>query len=96
MNNQHAGLSQPLATQRITERQEQAAQARLAPQRMSTAPPTHWRLPRAGGNWAAGQAPPPSRPSIVHTTSADRSGGNHPNRARTLIGAGSATSWTNG
>jgi hypothetical protein len=30
MHNQHAGLSQLLATQRITERQEQAAQARLA------------------------------------------------------------------
>jgi hypothetical protein len=30
MHNQHAGLSQQLATQRITERHEQAAQARLA------------------------------------------------------------------
>jgi hypothetical protein len=30
MNNQHAGLSQVLAEQRITERREQAAQARLA------------------------------------------------------------------
>jgi hypothetical protein len=29
MTNQHAGLSQALAEQRITERQEQAAQARL-------------------------------------------------------------------
>jgi hypothetical protein len=29
MHNQHAGLSQPLAAQRITERQEQAARARL-------------------------------------------------------------------
>jgi hypothetical protein len=29
MHNQHAGLSQLLATQRITERQEQATQARL-------------------------------------------------------------------
>ena len=29
MHNQHAGLSQALATQRITERQEQAAHARL-------------------------------------------------------------------
>jgi hypothetical protein len=29
MNNQHAGLSQALATQRITERHEQAAHARL-------------------------------------------------------------------
>ena len=30
MHNQHAGLSQELAAQRITERQEQAARARLA------------------------------------------------------------------
>jgi hypothetical protein len=30
MNNQHAGLSQVLAEQRITERREQAAHARLA------------------------------------------------------------------
>jgi hypothetical protein len=30
MTNQHAGLSQALAEQRITERHEQAAQARLA------------------------------------------------------------------
>jgi hypothetical protein len=30
MNNQHAGLSQALADQRITERHDQAAQARLA------------------------------------------------------------------
>jgi hypothetical protein len=30
MHNQHAGLSHLLATQRMTERQEQAAQARLA------------------------------------------------------------------
>jgi hypothetical protein len=29
MHNQHAGLSQQLASQRITERHEQAAQARL-------------------------------------------------------------------
>jgi hypothetical protein len=30
MHNQHAGLSQQLAAHRITERQQQAAQARLA------------------------------------------------------------------
>jgi hypothetical protein len=30
MHNQHSGLSQQLAAQRITERQEQATQARLA------------------------------------------------------------------
>jgi hypothetical protein len=37
MHNQHAGLSQLLATQRITDRQAQAAQARLG----SSAPPDH-------------------------------------------------------
>jgi hypothetical protein len=46
MSNQHAGLSQALAEQRITERQEQAAQARLA----GGARPPHRRRRRA---WAA-------------------------------------------
>ena len=45
MHNQHAGLSQALATQRITERQEQAAHARLL---RSVRPPRR-RLTR----WAA-------------------------------------------
>jgi hypothetical protein len=46
MHNQHAGLSQALATQRITERHEQAAQARLAG---GARPPgrRRWRLGRA-------------------------------------------------
>ena len=44
MNNQHAGLSQALAEQRITERREQAAHARLA----SSARP-----PRRRNRWAA-------------------------------------------
>jgi hypothetical protein len=46
MSNQHAGLSQALAEQRITERQEQAAQARL----VRDARPPHRRRRRA---WAA-------------------------------------------
>jgi hypothetical protein len=44
MNNQHAGLSQVLAEQRITERRQQAAHARLG---HSTRPPGHRRRSRA-------------------------------------------------
>jgi hypothetical protein len=44
MTNQHAGLSQALATQRITERHQQAAQARLL--RVT-------RPPRRRTGWAA-------------------------------------------
>jgi hypothetical protein len=40
MHNQHAGLSQVLAEQRITERHQQAAQARLA---RDARPPRHKR-----------------------------------------------------
>jgi hypothetical protein len=47
MTNQHAGLSQTLAEQRITERQKQATQARLV---RDARPPHRWRrrawLPR--------------------------------------------------
>ena len=52
MNNQHAGLSQALAEQRITERREQAAHARLAggarpPRRRKRwAAPGWWQLAR--------------------------------------------------
>jgi hypothetical protein len=44
MHNQHAGLSQLLAEQRITDRHEQAAQARLA---------GGARPPRRRSRWAA-------------------------------------------
>ena len=44
MHNQHAGLSQSLATQRITDRHEQAAQVRLA---------SGARPPRRRRRWAA-------------------------------------------
>jgi hypothetical protein len=44
MNNQHAGLSQALASQRITERHEQAAHARLS---------RDARPPRRRKRWAA-------------------------------------------
>jgi hypothetical protein len=43
MHNQHAGLSHLLADQRITERQEQAARARLA----------HGARPRRRRRWLA-------------------------------------------
>jgi len=48
MNNQHAGLSQVLAEQRITERREQAAQARLAG---GTRPPGRRRRSRVARGW---------------------------------------------
>jgi hypothetical protein len=41
MHNQHAGLSQALATQHITERQEQAARARLLRGNGPTEQPAH-------------------------------------------------------
>ena len=41
MNNQHAGLSQALASQRITEQHQQAAHARLLRGRLPAASPPH-------------------------------------------------------
>ena len=54
MHNQHAGLSQQLAAQHITERQNQAAQARLAQSAGRPASAPHQLidqryLPRTGG-----------------------------------------------
>jgi hypothetical protein len=57
MNNQHAGLSQALADQRISERHEQAAQARLVGdarpprrrRRRARMPRRWWRLARWPG-----------------------------------------------
>jgi hypothetical protein len=54
MHNQHAGLSQQLAAQRITQRQEQAAQARLAhgagrPRRRRWLARRWWQLARRPG-----------------------------------------------
>jgi hypothetical protein len=48
MNNQHAGLSQVLAEQRITQRRHQAAQARLS---HSARPPGRRRRSRAARGW---------------------------------------------
>ena len=63
MHNQHAGLSQTLAAQRITERQEQATRARLAqgarPRQRRQLAPGWWRLSR----W-----PGIAQPAIRHPT----------------------------
>jgi hypothetical protein len=48
MNNQHAGLSQVLADQRITQRRQQAAHARLG---RVTRPPGRRRRSRAAHGW---------------------------------------------
>jgi hypothetical protein len=48
MNNQHAGLSQALATQRITERHQQAAHARLL---RAARPPRRRRTRWAARRW---------------------------------------------
>ena len=48
MHNQHAGLSQLLAEQRMTERREQAAHARLS---RSARPPGRQRRSRAARGW---------------------------------------------
>jgi hypothetical protein len=48
MNNQHAGLSQALAEQRITERHEQAAHARLL---RAALPPRRRRARWAARRW---------------------------------------------
>ena len=48
MTNQHVGLSQVLAEQRITQRRQQAAQARL---RRGPRPPGRRRRSRAARGW---------------------------------------------
>jgi hypothetical protein len=48
MNNQHAGLSQVLADQHITQRRQQAAQARLS---RGVRPPHRRRRSRAARGW---------------------------------------------
>ena len=65
MHNQHAGLSQQLAAQRITQRQEQAARARLA---QSAGRPRRrrrwWLAPRW---WLLGRRPGvASQPAVRH------------------------------
>jgi hypothetical protein len=60
MHNQHAGLSQQLAAQRMAERLEQAAQARLAHGAVGRVADAGGGWLVGGGSWPAGQ---PSSPS---------------------------------
>jgi hypothetical protein len=64
MNNQHAGLSQVLAEQRITERHEQATHARL----VNGARPPHRRRRSwaAGGWWQLARWPAVAAEQPVH------------------------------
>jgi hypothetical protein len=55
MHNQHAGLSQLLAEQRITQRHEQAAHARLAHDARRPRHRRHWWLAR--GWWQLARWP---------------------------------------
>jgi len=68
MSNQHAGLSQVLAEQRITEWQERAAQARLA---RAGRPPQRWRRSWvARGRWWLARRPGVSTDHPVHRPTA--------------------------
>jgi hypothetical protein len=81
MHNQHARLSQLLAEQHRSERQEQAAQARLLralARRVAVAQVGDPALV------AAGPVSPPSGQPLTHPTSADRSGDNHVQLTRIL------------
>jgi hypothetical protein len=63
MNNQHAGLSQILAEQRITQRREQAAQARLAG---GARPPRRRRRWTGRGWWQLARWPAVAAEQPVH------------------------------
>jgi hypothetical protein len=82
MHNQHAGLSQALAEQRMTDRREQASRAlgrgiaQPTRRRQSRAPRWEWQ-PVAAGSRPGCQASPPSHQPVTRTASVDRSGGNH-------------------
>jgi hypothetical protein len=79
MHNQHAGLSQVLAEQHISQRREQAAQARLirgARRRRA------WAV---RGWWPGGQPSPQTSPSAARKPAVDRSEVTMSRRARTLI-----------
>ena len=60
MHNQHAGLSQLLAAQRITQRHEQATHARLV---RGARPPRRRRRSRTVRGWCSWSAGQPSSPS---------------------------------
>jgi polyisoprenoid-binding protein YceI len=66
MHNQHAGLSQQLAAQRISQRHEQAAQARLAQSASQSRRRRHrwWLAPRWW--WLLGRRPGAAQPAVRH------------------------------
>jgi hypothetical protein len=65
MHNQHAGLSQALAEQRMTERRQQAAHARLGRAARPPGRPRRSRAPRwlAAPRWPAVAGEQPARRS---------------------------------
>ena len=67
MHNQHAGLSQVLAEQRITDRHEQAANARLA--RASRPPRRRRRAWAVRGWWQLARRPGIAADQRVHRLS---------------------------
>ena len=84
MNNQHAGLSQALADQRIAERRQQATLARLG---RGTRPPNHRRRSKAPRWLAAPRWPAVAgeQPPAAHTASADRLEATMSKLARALV-----------
>ena len=65
MHNQHAEMSELLAAQRITERYEQAAQARLAQSADRPRRRRRWRLAR--GWWRLARRPgAAAQPAVPH------------------------------
>ena len=84
MHNQHAGLSQVLAEQHITERRQQAAHVRLE----RSARPSRRRKRWAARRWwqlARGQPSPPSSQPVTRSASAESIGVTMSKRARALI-----------
>jgi hypothetical protein len=69
MHNQHAGLSQLLAEQRITQRYEQAAHARLAHDARRPRHRRHWWLARGWSQLARWPAVAADQP-VQHPNSA--------------------------
>jgi hypothetical protein len=85
MHNQHAGLSQLLAEQRITQRHEQATHTRLV---RGARPPGRRRRSRAAHGWwqlARWPAVAAEQPAAARTAPRNRSEATMSKRTRTLI-----------